>query len=720
MSPEQAAGRHDQLRPPSDVYSLGAILYNILTGRVAIHESSLSTLLRKVQAGDFPPPRRVKPSIPRPLEAICLKAMAKQPEDRYPDARALASDLEHWLADEPVSVYREPLTVQLARWAKRHKTWVASAAALLLTATAALAVGTVLIRREQQRTEVNFHRARDAVDQMLTQLGEVELADVPQMEPVRRKMLDKALAFYLQFLKERGQDRWLRQETGRASTRLGDIQTMLGDDEAAEKSYLRAISLLEPLAAHDPRAAEPSHDLAMAQHGLGLLLKNSNRYDESERALRTALQLRQSLTREFPGRDDFHRDDQDTLYHLGALLARMPGRIEEVDKAYQEAVEAEQTLSAAHPDEPDYRRKLAQYLNNRANLLKTRKPHEAESIYREAVAILQKLAEQSPSISANQWRLARSLSNLGATFEAEKRPEEAVAPYRDALARLQRLSDDFPSVPDYLHELAAVQNNLGLVLMGLKQPAEADTLLTDAATIYTKLAERFPARPAYRQKLAITQRKHGILLANNKQQPAAEAAFRDAQATLRQLVAKYPTVPEYQADLGTALDNLAFLLLTERREAEARKCVEEAIEHQKVALASNPKSVVSRDYILMDYAYLERLLPLVGAGAEDASQAAADVLRTLPDEPRAHRSAARLLATAALLARQDPGTSQDRRAQLAQSYAQQAVEQLRKAADGKVNLLKELKDPVYNPIRDREDFQRLQKTVEGQSQSAVG
>jgi WD40 repeat protein len=144
MSPEQAAGRLDALGPASDVYSLGATLYCLLTGRAPFESGELDVMLWAVQRGDFPPPRRVNPEVPPALEAVCLRAMATEPTDRYPSPRALADDVERWLADEPVSAYREGWAQRLARWARRHKTWVAGAAALLGTAVVALAVGTVL------------------------------------------------------------------------------------------------------------------------------------------------------------------------------------------------------------------------------------------------------------------------------------------------------------------------------------------------------------------------------------------------------------------------------------------------------------------------------------------------------------------------------------------------------------------------------------------------
>ncbi len=115
MSPEQAEGRVE-LTPASDIYSLGATLYNLLTGTTPFTEKSLLPLLEKVRKGDFPPPRQVNPTVPPALDAICRKAMALKIEDRYTSARALAEDVEHWMADEPVSAYAEPWTARAARW----------------------------------------------------------------------------------------------------------------------------------------------------------------------------------------------------------------------------------------------------------------------------------------------------------------------------------------------------------------------------------------------------------------------------------------------------------------------------------------------------------------------------------------------------------------------------------------------------------------------------
>src|SRR5262249_17254196 len=97
MSPEQAAGEPAKLGPASDAYGLGATLYSLLTGRPPFEDRDVTTVLERVVRGDFPPPRQVRRDVPHALEAICLKAMATRPEDRYDSVRALADDVERWL-----------------------------------------------------------------------------------------------------------------------------------------------------------------------------------------------------------------------------------------------------------------------------------------------------------------------------------------------------------------------------------------------------------------------------------------------------------------------------------------------------------------------------------------------------------------------------------------------------------------------------------------------
>jgi serine/threonine-protein kinase len=738
MSPEQAAGEHDRLGPVSDVYSLGATLYCILAGRPPFHEPQIGLVLSKVRQGKFPRPREVNRQVPPALEAICLTAMALRPDDRYPTARALADDLEHWLADEPVSVYREPWTARLARWARRHKTLVASAAALVLTALVALSIGTVLIHREQARTEANFRLARDSVDEMLSRLGEVELADVPQMEPVRRTMLRKALEFYQTFLEMRGGDRSIRHHTGRANLRVGDIEEMLGDYAAAEAAYDRAIGLLA--ARERPGDAGVRRDLAIAHHNRGVLLKKSNRFTEAENALKEADRLRKELVAADPDDPDAERDERDTVYQLGTVLARL-GRVDEVKAAYDAAVDTERKLAAAHPDRPDYPRKLGRYLNNRGILLRTNRADRrpAEASFRQALELQQPLADRSPTVAGLQWERARTTSNLAGTLLETQGAAQAIPVYRDALARLKQLADDFPSVPDYQNELAMASFNLGMALSleasrhetdpAAPRPliTEAKARLDDAVAIYRRLIqpEQFPHRPDFRQRLAQAENRRAVLLNRSGSAQDADARFRDAVGVLEGLVEQFPQVPEYRSDLGAALQYLATNQLSLNQHSEAVRLLERSITEQRVALHSSPANPDFRTFLLEAYRVLNTALCERKESGDHAQLAeAADALdRLLPGEATAAFRSALMLDASAVMAASDPTVGEAARKHLLETRTDLALERLKQAIkDGARVGPGALDRPNFSAIRARhpETLEMLRKTLEARAQPKVG
>jgi formylglycine-generating enzyme required for sulfatase activity len=151
MSPEQAEGRADGIGPATDIYALGAILYELLTGQPPYRGPGLGAVLAQVRQGPPPSPAHVRRGVPRALEAVCLKAMARAPADRYAGAAEVAREVERWLADEPVAAYREPLPVQLSRWGRRHRTLVTAVVLVLLTLVGAAIIGGLVVGREQER-----------------------------------------------------------------------------------------------------------------------------------------------------------------------------------------------------------------------------------------------------------------------------------------------------------------------------------------------------------------------------------------------------------------------------------------------------------------------------------------------------------------------------------------------------------------------------------------
>jgi eukaryotic-like serine/threonine-protein kinase len=176
-------------------------------------------VLGAVQRGNFPPPRQIDTAIDRALEAVCLKAMALRPEDRYGTPRALAEDLERWMADEPVAAWVEPFSRRARRWAQRNRTAVTTAAVAVLVALAGTAtVLTVQTRanrdlreanartlRERDLARQNFDLARRAVDDYLTRVGQNPLLKEQGLHDLRHELLEAALTYYRDFLRQRAE-----------------------------------------------------------------------------------------------------------------------------------------------------------------------------------------------------------------------------------------------------------------------------------------------------------------------------------------------------------------------------------------------------------------------------------------------------------------------------------------------------------------------------------
>jgi serine/threonine protein kinase len=168
MSPEQAQGNNRAIDARSDVFALGAILYHLLAGERPFSGSSSGEVLRKVAEASPASLRSVRPDVPRPLEAICRKAMAKDPSHRYVHAGALASDLERYFADEPVSAYAESSWTKLWRWIRRHRQATTIAASAFVLSIGLIVAGLLLRRAQQQRDNQAAARVREAQESATT------------------------------------------------------------------------------------------------------------------------------------------------------------------------------------------------------------------------------------------------------------------------------------------------------------------------------------------------------------------------------------------------------------------------------------------------------------------------------------------------------------------------------------------------------------------------
>ncbi len=295
MALEQVDSDPKQIGPRTDVYGLGATLYCILTGQAPFQSNEIAAALDKIRYGEFSRPGQVNRKVPRPLEAICLRAMARKPDDRYTSAGSLARDLEHWLADEPVTAYHEGWTGRLARWARRHRQVVAVTMFVLITSVVALAITTVQVARARavaeaarKRSEANGFMILQGITEPLKRLGNPDLERQPELAAMRRSALAEAAEAYEFFAKSRGEGPDEVSERVSSLIHLGLIHTIGGDRAEAMRTYQRAIDLGDEFIARHHAGAAIRDPIGMAHFHLGMEFRKQGHDDEAEKHFRDA------------------------------------------------------------------------------------------------------------------------------------------------------------------------------------------------------------------------------------------------------------------------------------------------------------------------------------------------------------------------------------------------------------------------------------------------
>src|SRR5262249_12962288 len=196
MSPEQAQGKPGLVDSRTDIYGLGATLYELLTLQPVFSGNERQALLRQIGMEEPCTPRRRNKSVPVELETIVLKALAKAPHERYGAAQDLADDLRRYLEDKPIRARRPNLLEKCQRWTRKHLGLVATGCVVLMTAIVSLTVGYVRVAHQLNLTEESRRQTRKVVDEMYTQLAQEWLADQSHLELKHREFLLKALQHY--------------------------------------------------------------------------------------------------------------------------------------------------------------------------------------------------------------------------------------------------------------------------------------------------------------------------------------------------------------------------------------------------------------------------------------------------------------------------------------------------------------------------------------------
>jgi eukaryotic-like serine/threonine-protein kinase len=595
MSPEQALAKHGLVDHRTDVYSLGATLYELLTRRPAVDGADKQEVLHNIAFADPAPPRKFDKSIPAELETVTLKALAKDPAQRYATAQELADDLKRFLNDEPVRAKRPTPGQRAAKWARRHRAMVLVVTAMLALGVLGLGVSLLFILQayraetEQRRQAVaKKELARSIVDEMYTEIAEEWYSRLPHMTEVRRHFLLKALKQYEQFAEDDATDPRDRQGKGKAFKRVGDIQFLLGNHAEAEKAHWEAIGIFERLVGDCPGEPPYRADLASAHISLGNLLERTQRPDQAEQAYGQAQGLLQRLTEESPGTADY-RLALAICRNAIADSLRARGRYEDAERIFLQGASDLGSLASDGRPNPKARQALAVIYNNLGALYEGRgRLADATNSYHESLRLKSTLIRLLPSPDVQQ-SLANSYINLSRALKEQGRFADAEDACRKALGAYVDLHAEYPTMPGFRHDLAKAHILLGNLLWRNKaQLLDAEKEYHESSALLGKLVEEFPDVPRYRADLANAAGNLADMCKDTGRPKDAEQYYFQAIQHLRELVSKFPDAPAHREKLSTVLYNFVDFLVLGRQYQKAEEVCEEALAHRRQLVARFP------------------------------------------------------------------------------------------------------------------------------------
>lgn len=483
MSPEQSRDAA-AVTAASDVYSLGATMYHLLTGRPPFQAATVAETLRQVLLEPPAPPRKLNPAVSIDLETICLKCLEKEPQRRYSSAGEMAEDVRRFLDHRPIRARRIGFWGRTTRWMRRNPAIAVLICAMigfLLLALGTAIVGYTTTRAERNRFQASSELGQHAVDRFFTMFSEEVMLNQPGMQPYRRVLLEEARNYYQEFLRiSEDSESQLPDEIAATQFRIGVITEVLDGPRDALSHLLTAVRSQQRLFRDDSAVAGRGAALADTWNALGRAYHRLDDLTRAGEAYEAAIELRQAS-------DDVEsrRKLANSLMNRGLLLRDQ----QQVAQALQEFERAQEIrLEIAETDQSNLRvqRDLAMGYFNWANLLVDREQvQEAQSRLQLASECFAEIFRAQPYDVQNRFRLAlcrRDLADLNTTVAGAK------SEYTQALNLLRPLVEQNGEVRAFRAELAAVQFNLSELAFQENRLAESLELLKASHSHYSRLA----------------------------------------------------------------------------------------------------------------------------------------------------------------------------------------------------------------------------------------
>ncbi len=566
MAPEQLRGQAVDER--TDLYAIGVTLYELLCLRLPYFARDPEETRRRILEGVPRPPSEENPALSWDAETVCLTAMERDPARRYPSARALADDLRAVLRRMPIAARRPGPWLRARRFAQRNPASSTAVALGALIVAGSVAFGV----REQaasraltraldgkdaalQEARGGFLAALEATNEMLREVGAVDLRDVPRADELRRALLADAARFYEDLLARHPEDPELRRAASTGFTARATLLLELGDVEGADASLTRAFDLLEGL-----RTEHPLDPVVLSNLALSFRARTGQLFDQGNEvgavaAARRTIELRREV--------------------VGVLESR----------------------GAEASEVREHRRELATDLSNLGGLLQTQhRLSESIEMLLECRRVLEELAGEAPVSTEANRALAMSLAELGVTLWQLGRLDESRAAIEPAIELLDGILQAQPEDLEALDLHARLVFNLSWLIEDGGDPERAFQLAERCLRTYTELAREYPTRfdPASLRIRALN-RTGGIRYAQGRLAEAAER-FEEALQLTEEMLTVYPDLPDTGKNLVDSLTNLGMHRLAIDEHGEAEDLLRCALDELEVLCARHPSAFLTGLY----------------------------------------------------------------------------------------------------------------------------